>query len=140
MTAKQREGDRQWFPLLAEPVLDRVHRSTGRRTAGKDDPGLHRKGALGELEGHAEDRRYPHPEERARPPVVNRGRNTGDIANADGRRKRCGQGLEMGEIAVMLGIVILATYDLQSVTEVANLDPTEAEGRDEAGAHEKHDQ
>ena len=53
--------------------------------------------------------------------------HAGDVADADGGRQRRGQGLEVAEVAVVAGIVVLAADDVEAVLELAQLD--EAQGR-----------
>ena len=49
---------------------------------------VHREEHLGILGRHADQRRHPHPEQRARPPERDRGGDAGDVAGADGGRER----------------------------------------------------
>ena len=134
------EQQRHPFPALAEPQLDVVHRAAGDRAIRIDLAMSYGQGALDILQRHAEEGGEPHPEERARASQPDAYRHAGDIADADRRRKGCRQRLEVLEITLILGVVVAAEGDVDSMPEAAHLDQRQPHSHEQSGAEQQHRQ
>ena len=94
---------------------------------------------LAELGRHAQQGGDPHPEEGAGPAPVDGDRHARDVADADGRRERRRERLEVRHVARLIGIVVLARGDGEPVAEAAELDEAEAHGEPDAHAQQRDD-
>ena len=130
-TQNKREEDGHPLPLRPQAPLDVVHRPA--RDGARPlaflflYPEPLGKGNLGVLGRHAQKGGDPHPEKGARASPVNCEGHAGDVADADGCRKRCGQGLKVGDIAGVVGVVILPGCDGDAVTQLGELYETESQ-------------
>jgi hypothetical protein len=87
-SAEDRKSGAEPAPVGAESVLDRIHRAADVFAMIVDFAVLYRQHHFSILGGHADEGRHPHPEQRARSADCNCGRDTGNIAGADGGRQR----------------------------------------------------
>ncbi|MCY1412564.1 hypothetical protein D9M71_279750 [compost metagenome] len=119
-TAEQREGAAHPRPLLAQAVLDRVHRPADVFAALVLLAVVHGEHHLAVLGGHADQRGAPHPEDCPGAAEEDRGGDAGDIAGADGGGQTGHQRLERADLA---GAVVIFLASL----------PEQAEGSDDPG-------
>ena len=68
---------------------------------------------------------------------MNRNGYARDIADADGRRKRGGQCLEVRNVARLVGIVVLAGGHGKPVSQSAQLNEPETQREEEAGSQQR---
>ena len=87
------------------------------------------QGALHEGGGHADEGDQPHPEDGARATQIDGDGHTGQIARPDAGRQAGTQSLEGGD-AGAVGFATVA-QDREHVAEVADLDKTQAEGKED---------
>ena len=135
------EEGRHPLPLAAEAALDVVHRAAchGARMLmglGADLAVLLGQRHLGELRRHAQQRRHPHPEQGSRAAVVDGQGRPGDVADAHRGGEGGGEGLEVGDVARLVGVVVSTARHGESVAHTPNLHEAEPEGEEEAGAQE----
>ena len=67
-------------------------------------------------------------------------RYSGDVADPDRCREGRRESLEMADITLIPGIVVMTGNDLQAVAKFTNLDKAEAHGEKDSGANEKNDE
>ena len=95
-----KDGKQDSQPLDAQTAFDGVHRAAGHRAILEADAVLNRQERFCILSGDTEHAGHPAPEHRAGAAECDCGRDTDDIARADGRRE-CGcQRTELRDIAV----------------------------------------
>ena len=138
--AEDREDDGQPFPALAQAVFNIVHGTAVIDALLVGLPILDGQGDLGVLGAHAEESGDPHPEHGAGTAGKERSGDAGDVAGADGARQRGGDGLERGEVAAVVLILLLeelAHGVFHDPAEVAGLDEAAADGQIHARAHQK---
>jgi hypothetical protein len=70
---------------------------------------------------------------------VNRDRHAGDVPDPDGGRKGGGQSLEVGDVARLTGIIVLAGRDGESVAQTADLNEAQPYGQEHAGPQQEQD-
>src|SRR5690606_18691653 len=86
-----------------------------------------------------QQRRHPHPEDRAGTAVVDRDRDTRDVADPDRRRKRSRQRLEVRYVTRLVRIVVLPRSHSESMTQPTDLDEAETQRQEDTHAQEGHD-
>ena len=98
-----------------------------------------RERAFGIFYGHTKEGRDPHPEQGSRSAETNSQRHSGDVADTDGGGECRGESLKMGNVTFVLRIVVLAPYDVETVLQMANLNPSQAEGDEHSRAKKDKD-
>jgi hypothetical protein len=111
-TAEDGEGGAQPQPLLAQTVLDCVHRPADVLAAVILLAVMHRQHHFAVLGSHTHQCGTPHPEQRTRPAEEDRGGHTGDIAGTDCSGQAGHQRLERADLTAF-GIAFLAALPHQ---------------------------
>jgi hypothetical protein len=139
----EREEDGHGLPLRAEAALDVVHRTARDRTLRATlhvHPAVRlRQRDFRELHRHPEQRRHPHPEQCARAAPVDGNGHTRNVADANRRRQRRGQRLEVRDITLHLRVVILARGDSESMTKPPDLDEAQPKSQEEPRPEQCYD-
>ena len=94
----------------------------------------HRQRHFGQLDRHAEEADDPHPEHGARPAKRDGQRDAADVAEADRRRQRRRQGLEVIDRAGIVRVVVLAADHVIAVGQRAVLAEAAPDREQYAGA------
>ena len=117
------------LPVLAEAVFNVIHRAADPVALGVTFPVLDGERDLGILDDHAEQRREPQPEHCAVAAEGDGLRGADDVASADRRGQRRGNGLQWGDgaRAGLLLLEHLADRVLHRVAKARELDPTVAD-------------
>ena len=136
--AREREERRERLPFLAHAISDIEHRAAGDLAFLIDRAVLDREQALGILRRHAEERRHPHPEDRARAADLHCRRDADDIARADRRRERHAERLEARDVA--LALVLRAEDQLERERQAEHLQEMQPHRQEDARADEQRDE
>jgi len=97
------------------------------------------EGALGELRAHAEKAGSDHPKYGPGPAGGHGDRDAGDVAEADGRRERARERLEVADLSGVVGVVELATGDLDGVKEGPDVDEPVAKREEDSAEDQPED-
>ena len=134
------EAGKELAEAALEACTDVVDRAAGNVTLVVGGLVLLREHGLTVDGGHAEERRQPHPEDRARAAGIQCGSRARDIAGADLRRDRGGQRLERAH-AVLAGLFTVEREVTEQVlpacAELADLNEACADGKHDAGTYEE---
>ena len=130
------EGEDPAQPRRAQAAAQVIHRPAGDDPRVVDLPVLLREHRAHALRAHAEQRGDPHPEDGARPAGDEARRHAGDVAGADGGRQRRREGLQVGGLAVVLGVVPASADERPGVAEEPELDEAQADRQVDARPHE----
>jgi len=137
--AEDGEGAAQPEPLLAQAVLDGVHRPADMLAAVVLLAVVHGQHHFAVLGGHAHQGGAPHPEQRARPAEEDGGGDAGDIAGTDSGRQAGHQRLEGTDLAIGAGLV---PAPLPHQAETTGNGPPghelEADHQEQPGAEDQH--
>ena len=121
------QGEQHPQPFLPQSPLQIIHRTARHLAVLVNHPVFDGQHPFGVLGSHAECRRDPHPEQRARPADRDRGGNADDVSRTDG----CGQGhhqcLEVADIALLIGFGTDKGF-VQSVAQHSDLQTAQPDG------------
>ena len=139
--AKDGKQDSENFSKLTEPLFGQAlgkikHRTAHHAAVRPCLAVLLAKRALGELRRHAKEPGDDHPENRTRPAEADGDGHASDVAQADCRRKRGGERLEMTDLALGVGVVVFATDNIDRVLETAKVDETHPDS-EKNGPHDQ---
>ena len=128
------------LPLRAEAVFDVVHRAAAPVALFVALAVLDGQRHLGELRHHAEKRRDPHPEHRARAAEDDRARDARDVARTDGGSKGRGHSLQGCDLAFARLTLLKNSADgvFPPVADLGKLDKAYGDAQIYARSHEQH--
>jgi hypothetical protein len=109
-----------WF-IFPLPKLEMTPQKAKKIAILVKDAVLHGQSTFGVLEGHAKKCGHPHPKERSRSAVVNGRSHPGDVSDPDGGGESGGQGLEVRDVALVTGVIVLTRNNPKAMTEGPDL-------------------
>ena len=136
---RKEDGEELAQALVLETALEGVHGAADHLAVLILHAPLHTDVGLRVLGGDAEDTRDPHPEDGTRTAGEETRRHAHDVAGADSRSKRRGQGAELADVAFSAAGVVFTHRQLDGRANLA-LDETRAHGRVNVSAQQQHDE
>ena len=117
--ASKAEERCQGFPAPPKAFRDHIHRSALEMPHAVFTAVHDRQRAGEEFGGDADQRTHPHPENRSRPSGLNGDGHSGNIAHPDGPGQGAGEGLEVGNVAGIVRVVIFTLHNGDGMFKIA---------------------
>ncbi len=134
------ENNRERFGPLAETDFKVIHRSALIDTVLVLLAIKNSQGAGEELGRHADQSGYPHPENSSRAADSDSDSHAGDVADADSCRERRRESLKVSYLARVVGVVVFASENADSMADIAERDKTADQRKVYTGADQKVNQ
>jgi hypothetical protein len=135
--AEDCEGRSQRRPARPQTATDVVHRAAAVARQGVQLAIGHGADGFGVLRGHADQRRHPHPGQRAGATEGDGRGHAGDVARAHRRRQRRHQGLKRRDVPRSRALGATGKEEPEGPADVAHRHGAQADTKPQAGAQDQ---